>query len=170
MRRIAEACDTTAVALYHHVPDNSVLISLAVDALYFKVASEPRPGGQQKRAGVEHVGRHPRQAACRAGAGEVFVRQPVVVPGTALATEEMFRLLDEGGLSPQNVAQVSDSLTILSLGSIANELTRRKNIRDHLPGQLPDQSTPHLDKYIGTYSSRNADERYVIALNRILDA
>ena len=104
------------------------------------------------------------------GAGEVFLRQPVVVPGTALAAEEMFRLLDEGGLSPQDAAQVSDSLTILSLGSIANELTRRKNIRDHLPGQLPDQSTPHLDKYIGTYSSRNVDERYVIALNRILDA
>ena len=170
MRRIAEPCDTTAMALYHHVPDKSALISLGVDALFFEVASEPRRGGTWKEQLSNMWVDIRAKLLAVPGAGEVFVRQPVVGPGTALATEEMFRLLDEGGLSPQDVAQVSDSLTMLSLGSIANELTRPKNIRDHLPRQIPDQATPYMDKYIGTYSRRNADERYVIALNRILDA
>ena len=120
MRRIADACGATAMALYHHVPDKASLLNLAVDSLFLGVAEDVRRGDGW-RAQLTNLWLDIRASLLDIpGAGEVFVRQPILGPGTALTTEEMFRLLGEGGVSAEGIVQASDALTMLTIGSIAN--------------------------------------------------
>lgn len=169
MRGIAQACGTTAMALYHHVPDKAALVGMAVDSLFLDIARAPRRGTGW-RAQLANMWFDLRAALLNTpGAGEVFIRHPILGAGTALFTEEMFRLLAEGGLGDTALVEAADGLTMLTIGSLANELTRPPKVRDQLAKQLTDTPTPLMDRYIPAYSHRDGDGRYLKALEWMLD-
>ena len=78
----------------------------------------------------------------------IFVRQAIIGPGTATATEQMFRHLKAGGLDGQAIAEATDAMTMLTIGSLANELTRPARIRERLGEQVPNEETPLFAKDI----------------------
>ncbi|MCP4382442.1 MAG: TetR/AcrR family transcriptional regulator [Hyphomicrobiales bacterium] len=169
MRLIAKECGTTAMAIYHHVPDKTALVTLAVDSLFLKVAETPRRG-RTWRTKLVRLWTDIRASLLETpGAGEIFIRAPVVGPGTAKTTDEMFGWLEEGGLRGPAVAEAADALTMLTIGSIANELTRPKQVRDGLGAQLPQSETPHIRTYLRHYSDRDGARRYLAAMNWLLD-
>ncbi len=169
MRRVAEECGVSAMAIYHHVNDKDKLASLAVDSIFLKAAMAPANGATWRERvinlwlGIRH------DLLETPGAGMIFVRQAILGPGTATATERMFELCDQSGLSGEAIAEVMDAMTMLSIGSIANELTRPVKIREKLGEQIPAEDTPLLRRNMNTYATRDGTERYRMAMEWLLD-
>jgi len=81
----------------------------------------------------------------------------------------MFSHLHAGGLRGDAVAEATDAITLLIMGSVVNELTRPPQVRDKLVDQLAAEDAPHLRRYITTYSHRDPEARFRTALNWLLD-
>lgn len=169
MRRVAEKCGVSAMAIYHHVGDKNELAELAVDSIFLDAAGAPRKGSDWRERYVDLWITIRAGLLETPGTGMIFVRQAIIGPGTATATEQMFRLLEEGGLSGQAIAEANDAMTMLSIGSIANELTRPPEIRKELGKQVAVQETPLLHENMSSYAIRDGSERYRLALKWILD-
>lgn len=169
MRRVAEQCGVSAMAIYHHVDDKNQLANLAVDSL-FRVASEtPRKGSTWRDRYVDLWDSIRASLLETPGAGMIFIRQAVIGPGTAMATEQMFRHLQDGMLSGQAIAEANDAITMLTIGSIANDLTRPPQIREELGNQVSTQDAPLLNKHMQAYATRDGRARYKLAVGWILD-
>ena len=169
MRRVAEQCGVSAMAIYHHVDDKTRLATLAVDSLFAAAVNAPRQGDDWRDRYVDLWSAIRTSLLDTPGAGMIFVRQAVIGPGVARATEEMFRHLHDGGLSGAAIAQANDAVTMLSIGSIANDLTRPPQIREELGRQLPPEQTPILIRNMTSYATRDGDERYRQAIRWILE-
>lgn len=169
MRRVAKQCGVSAMAIYHHVSDKDQLATMAVDSLFLAAAQGELPGSNWREQCVHLWSTIRASMLAVPGAGMIFVRQAIIGPGTALATERMFALLSEGGLNGEQVARTNDALTMLLIGSIANELTRPKAIREELGKQVPDGQTPLLHQNMKTYAHRDGTQRYLQAVDWILD-
>jgi len=169
MRRVAEECGVSAMAIYHHVNDKSQLATLAVDSLFLAAAQGPRKGEDWRERLLDFLQEVRRRLLETPGAGMIFVRQAIIGPGTATTTELMFDCLREGGLSGHAIAQASDAITMLLIGSIANDLTRPPQIREELGKQLAPEETPILQKNMKIYATRDGSERFMLAIGWILD-
>lgn len=168
MRRVADKCGVSAMAIYHHVNDKNQLANLAVDSLFLAATRTPRNGSDWRERYIDLWDTIRRSLLETPGAGMIFVRQPVIGPGTALATEQMFQHLKDGGLSGQAIAETNDAMTMLLIGSIANDLTRPPKVREELGKQLPPEQTPLLHKNMQSYATRDGAERYRLAIDRML--
>lgn len=170
MRRLADACGVTPMAIYHHVTDKAALLELAVnqvvlDALPGRTAS-PLPWREEL---VRTVSAFRNALVDNPGAGRVFVRQAVVGSGTAAVTEIMLRLLNEAGLTGDAVVEAADSLTLVVLGSVVNELTRPPAVRERLIGHLAESETPFLVQHLPAYAHRDPEKRFLRALGWLID-
>ncbi len=169
MRRVAEECGVSAMAIYHHVDDKNEIATLAVDSLFLAAAQSPRVGEDWRSRILNFLLDVRRRLLETPGAGMIFVRQAIVGPGTATTTELMFECLREGGLSGRAIAEASDAITMLLIGSIANDLTRPPQIREELGKQLAPEETPILRENMQVYATRDGGERFMLALGWILD-
>lgn len=169
MRRVAEKCGVSAMAIYHHVNDKDQLATLATDSIFLAAALAPRKGADWREKYADLWETIRTRLIETPGAGMIFIRQAVLGPGTATATEKMFEILKEGGLSGAEIAEANDALTMLTIGSIANDLTRPVQIREQLGKQVPPEDTPLLIEYMQTYATRDGAERYRLALMWILE-
>ena len=137
MRRVARDLGVTPMALYHHLPDKDALLNAAVDQVFLDAARAAAPQEMDWRDELSWFMSEVRDPLVASpGIGQVFVRQPVLGPGTALTTERMFRLLRAGGVTGDALAEAVDSITLLTIGSIANEISRPAEVRLQLPGFL----------------------------------
>lgn len=169
MRSVAKECGVSAMAIYHHVEDKNQLATLAVDSLFLAATRAPRNGTNWRECCVDLWVAIRTQLLETPGAGMIFVRQAIIGPGTATATEKMFQLLKDGGLSGRAIAEANDALTMLLIGSIANDLTRPPQIREELGKQLAPEETPILKQNMQTYATRDGAARYKLAIGWILD-
>ena len=169
MRRVAEQCGVSAMAIYHHVSDKDELATLAVDSIFLTATQTPRRGSDWLEQSIDLWDSIRAGLLETPGAGMIFVRQAIIGPGTASATEQMFRLLKDGGLDGQSIAEATDAMTMLSIGSIANELTRPAQIRERLGEQVPREETPLLHDHMQIYATRDGTQRYRQALRWLLD-
>ena len=169
MRRVADECGVSAMAIYHHVNDKNQLAALAVDSLFLAAAQGPHDRENWRDRLLDFLREVRRRLLETPGAGMIFVRQAIIGPGTATTTELMFECLREGGLSGRAIAEASDAITMLLIGSIANDLTRPPQIREELGKQLAPDETPILQKNMQIYATRDGGERFMLALGWILD-
>ena len=169
MRRVAEECGVSAMAIYHHVDDKNEIATLAVDSLFLAAAQAPLIGENWKSRLLNFLLDVRRRLLETPGAGMIFVRQAIIGPGTATTTELMFGCLREGGLGGRAIAEASDAITMLLIGSIANDLTRPPQIREELGKQLAPGETPILQDNMQVYATRDGGERFMLALSWILD-
>ena len=169
MRRVAEECGVSAMAIYHHVDDKTRLATLVVDSLFLSAVQAPREGSTWRERYVDLWDTIRARLLETPGAGMIFVRQAIIGGGTAQATEQMFQYLKDGGLSGRAIAEANDAMTMLLIGSIANELTRPPQIREELGKQLAPEDTPLLTRNMQTYATRDGGERYKLAIGWILD-
>lgn len=168
MRRIATGCGVTPMAIYHHVTDKETLTGLVMDRL-IDAALVPRSAGEWRTDMIEFAIRYRRAFMDNPGAGRIYVRQPVIGPGTARATEEVFRILASGGFSPTAIGRAADAIVLLILGSLANDLTRPANVRDQLIDVIPRSETPHMKRSLKVFSHRDPEQRFRDALAWLLD-
>lgn len=168
MRRVARDLGVTPMALYHHVPDKHALLNAAVDQIFLDAAAAEPDDPLTWREELVWFLTNIRDALVdSSGAGQVFVRQPILGPGTALTTERMLALLAKGGIDGEPLAEAADSITLLTIGSIANEISRPAEVRLQLPGHL--ENAPLMTANIDAYARRDGRARYVQALTWLLD-
>ena len=103
------------------------------------------------------------------GAGAVFVRRAVLSPTLARVTERLFAILARVGIEGTPAAEAVDAIVLLTIGSVANDLTREAAVRERLLEQIPSDETPLTNASIGEYAHRDPEERYLLALGWLLD-
>lgn len=118
------------MAISHHVNDKDKLATLAVDSIFFRAAKATIHGPTWRKQVIKLWLGIRTDLLETPGAGMIFVRQAILGPGTALATERMFGLINDSNLPDHAMAEAMDAMTMLSIGSMANELTRPAKIRE----------------------------------------
>ncbi len=169
MRNIAEQCGVSAMAIYHHVDDKEHVATLAVDSIFLSATKKTRKGKNWRDQALDLWETIRHELLETPGAGAVFVRRAVIGPGTASATQQIFSLLKQGGFSGRSIAEATDAMTMLLIGSIANELTRPANIRERLGEQVPASQTPLLHDHMNVYANRDGAERFQTGIRWLLD-
>lgn len=167
MRRLADACGVTPMAIYHHLSDKEAVLEHAVDRVVARALDVEFDDDWQ--TSMIRFGSAFRSAMIdNPGAGAVLLRRPVVGPNMALATERFFEILARGGIRGADAAMATDAIVLLTFGSIANDLTRPSDIRVQLGDRLPDSATPLMHDDMDTYAHRDPEARYQLALEWLL--
>lgn len=127
MRRIAEACGVTPMAVYHHVPDKEALEILAADRILLEaVADTPGAGGDWRDELVNLMTAVRERLLETPGAGAIVARRTITGPGSTAIDEAMDRHLLKGGLSVETAAEAKHVLSVLTIGSVAYALSREE--------------------------------------------
>lgn len=169
MRRVADACGVTPMAIYHYVANKEDLLTLVVDRVIAAVLEDDWERGPWRDA-MLRFGRGFRASLVgNPGAGAVFVRRPVVSPNQARVTERLFAILDRGGIRGASAAQAVDAIVLLTIGTVANDLTREAAVRERLLEQIPPEETPLTNASIDEYAHRDPEQRYLLGLGWLLD-
>ena len=169
MRRVADACDVTPMALYHHVENKEALLTAIVDRVVADAIGDLGTGEDWRANLVEFLCRFRRGLIDHPTAAQVFLRRPVLSEALARCTELMFQAFARAGLEGPAIAEATDAVVLLSMGSIANDLTRPPEIRRALTEHLPPEDAPRLRSEIDTYSVRDTEARFRNALDWLLD-
>lgn len=181
MSRVAEACGVTPMALYHHVADKEELLTLVVDAVVaralagfdFPADGSVGPSGDDIGEGwiddLDDLALRYRNALLdHRAAAQVMLRRPVLSPEIARFTDLLFTGFRRGGLADRDVAEATDALVLLLMGSIANDLTRPPEVRRELPAQLAPGDARQMDDYIDAYADRDPAQRFRNALRWLI--
>lgn len=169
MRRVAADCGVTPMAIYHHVASKEDLLTLVVDAVIAtSLPTEAETGGW--RDSMIAFGCRLRGSLLgNPGAAAVFLRRPIVSPNLARVTEYLFATLQRGEITGPAAAEAVDAIVLVTMGSIANDVSRPPDVRERLIGQVPVSETPLIVDQIDAYAHRDAEARYRVALEWLLD-
>jgi len=168
MRAVADACHVTPMALYHYVENKEVLLTALVDRV---VADSIADFGSEVdwRAGLtEFLARFRQGFLDHPTAAQVFLRRPVLSPALARCTELMFAAFEQAGLAGDQLAEATDAVVLLVMGSIANDLTRPNEVRRQLVDHVDVDGT-RLSAAIDVYSERDGDQRFRRSFGWLLD-
>ena len=169
MRAVADACGVTPMALYHHVENKESLLTAIVDRVVADALADLDPAGPWRTELVDFLCRWRAGLLAHPTAAQVYVRRPVLSPTLARCTEALFETFARGGLDGGQIAAATDAVVLLTMGSVANDLTRPAEVRDALTQQLPSNSTPLLVDNIDDYSRRDPEVRFRSAVDWLLD-
>jgi AcrR family transcriptional regulator len=169
MRRVAAESDVTAMAIYHHVGSKDELLTLVVDNVIGDAIAGAPVATDWRSSMVELACTFRAALLDNPGAGTVFLRRPILSQNLTRTTEMMFSILDEGGIQGPAVAEATDAIVLLTMGSVANDLTRPPHVRRQLVGRLPADEMPLLLEHIGVYSDRDGEQRFRLGLSWLLD-
>ncbi len=170
MRRLADACEVTPMALYHHVANKEALLTAIVDRVVAEAIGDFGASAAPWREDlVAFLCRFRSGFIAHPTAAQVFLRRPVLSEALARCTELMFAAFERAGLEGARIAEATDAVVLLTMGSIANDLTRPPDVRHALVDHLSASEAPHLLAGIDAYSQRDGDERFRQALDWLLD-
>ncbi len=169
MRRVADACGVTPMAIYHHVAGKEDLLNLAVDRVMGGAFADDDPEAPWQHRLVEFGCRFRRTLLDHPGLGAVFLRRPILGPNFARTTELLFELFAHGGITGAAAAEAVDAFVLVTMGSVANDLSRPPDVREHLLGHLPAGETPLMIEQIDAYAHRDGESRYRLAIGWMVD-
>lgn len=170
MRRVADACNVTPMALYHHVENKEALLTAIVDRVVADAIGDFGSTGLPWREDLcAFACRLRRGLIDHPTAAQVFLRRPILSAALARCTELMFEAFDRAGLRGARIAEATDALVLLTMGSIANDLTRPPDVRYALADHTTAAEAPLLDERLDDYSHRDAEKRFRLALDWLLD-
>lgn len=169
MRRVADACGVTPMAIYHHVENKEALLTAIVDRVVAAAIADLGTGDDWRTDLVEFLCRFRQGLIDHPTAAQVFLRRPVLSEALARCTELMFDAFARGGLDGADLAEATDGVVLLLMGSIANDLTRPPEVRYELTKHLAPEDAPRLRSEIDVYSVRDTEARFRAALDWLLD-
>lgn len=169
MRRVADACGVTPMAIYHHVENKEALLTAIVDRVVAAAIADLGTGDDWRTDLVEFLCRFRQGLIDHPTAAQVFLRRPVLSEALARCTELMFDAFARGGLDGADLAEATDGVVLLLMGSIANDLTRPPEVRYELTKHLAPEDAPRLRSEIDVYSVRDTEARFRSALDWLLD-
>ena len=170
MRRLADECGVTPMALYHHVADKEALLTAMVDRVVAEAIGDFGAADRDWRTDLVAFACRFRQGFVdHPPAAQVFLRRPILSPALARCTELMFASFARAGLAGPQLAEATDAVVLLVVGSISNDMTRPDDVRFQLADHIPEEDSPHLRSALDTYSRRDGEQRLRQALDWLLD-
>ncbi len=170
MRRVAEACGVTTMAIYHHVADKEALLTAVVDRVVAEAIADFGAADRPWRDDlVEFLCRYRAGFLEHPTAAQVYLRRPVISASLARCTELMFEAFENAGLEGRRVTDATDAVVLLLMGAIGNDLTRPPAVRHELTQALPAEAAPRLNRDIDAYSHRDPEARFRESLDWLLD-
>lgn len=170
MRGLADACGVTPMALYHHVENKEALLTAIVDRVVADAIGDFGSGAQAWREDLIGFASRYRQGFLdHPTAAQVYLRRPVISEAMARCTELLFAAFERAGMQGDQLAEATDALVLLLMGSIANDLTRPNEVRYQLMAELADDEGERLRSAIDAYSDRDGDERFRRSVGWLLD-
>ncbi len=169
MRGLADACQVTPMALYHHVENKEALLTAIVDRVVSDAIGDFGATDADWRVDLtEFFSRFRQGFLDHPTAAQVYLRRPVLSPAMARCTELLFAAFERAGLAGDQLAEATDATVLLAIGSVANDLTRPNEIRRELLEHL-DADATRLSASIDVYSERDGDQRFRRSLGWLLD-
>ncbi len=168
MRRLAEACGVTPMALYHHVSDKDEVLELVLgevlgEALVVDLHGDPRHQLLDFTDGLYRV------MVQNPGVGRLFTSRGITVPNMALITERFFELLDQCGIAGHAAAEALDAIVLHLVGGVAYTLSRPPGVRKDLLKGFEAEKAPLLTELVDYYSARDPDAQFRWGLERLLE-
>ena len=169
MRRLAEACRVTPMALYNHVEDREAILTAVVDRAFAEVADFDHTTYDDPSAALADFGvLMRRQLLANHGAASTFLRRPVVTPTMTRVTERLFEMVDRLVLVDAEPGEVADAIVLVTMGSVANDLTRPPEVRRKLLETDAANEAPLSADNLESYADRDGEVRFCQAIAWIL--
>lgn len=170
MRKVAEACRVTPMALYHHIDDKEALLTLIVDRVVGEAIDDLGSSDLSWDSDLAEFACRMRSGLlANRTAGEVFLRRPILSENLARCTELMFQAANRGGLVGEAIAEATDAVVLLIMGSVANDLSRPPEVRFALAEYTTRNEAPLLNERLDDYSIRDGEDRLRAAIHWLLD-
>ena len=166
MRRLADECGVTPMALYHHVKDKDEVLERVLDAVVGDVLAVELSGDPSQRLLAFSEGLYSVMMA-NPGVGRYWTSIGVTVPNMAVVTERFFELLADCGVHGDRATNALDCLVVYIVGGIAYNLSRPAGIRYGLMDDIDPDATPLLAELIDTYANRDPDRQFRIGLGAL---
>lgn len=170
MRSLANACGVTPMAIYNHVEDKESLLTHVVDSVLEPLTDfSPQDYTDASEALLDFGASFRGLFLDHRGAATTFLRRPVVSANMTRVTELFFEMVDALDLRGSGVAETVDAVVLVTVGSIANDLTRPADIRNKLADTEAAVEAPLMVKHLDAYAARDGAARYRQTLRWILD-
>ena len=166
MRRLADACGVTPMALYHHVSDKDDVLERVLDEVAGEAAGFAVEGDATGQL-LDFSENLYRVMIANPGVGRLWTSRGITVPNMALLTERFFGLLADCGITGPEAAATLDTLVVHIVGGVAYNLSRPPGIRYELVKVELPTPTPLLDSYIDAYARRDPDAQFRRSLEQL---
>lgn len=159
MRRLADECSVTPMALYHHVKDKDQVLELVLDSVVAEMLDIELSGKPDEKLIAFCEGIYTVMMA-NPGVGRYWTSVGVTVPNMATVTERLFELLTGCGVTGERAADGLDCLVVFIVGAVAYNLSRPPGVRYRLLEDVDPDATPLLAELIDLYAARDPDRQF----------
>jgi AcrR family transcriptional regulator len=133
MRRLAEACDLSPMAIYRHVRDKDDLLDRVVDRVTSQWADQLPGVVDDWRDDLRNLFVRARELQLtHPGITRLCVERPTPVVGVARIFDRVIGALHRGGFDGREAVQAFDALLMFLFGSVLWEIPRAETAREGL--------------------------------------
>jgi len=133
IRRLADACGLSPMAVYRHVRDKDDLPDRVVDRITSEWADQLPPPVADWRDDVRNLLSRARELQlAHPGVAQLCVARPTPVTGVARIFDRMISALERGGFDGARAVLAFDALLMFLFGSVLWEIPRREDTRARL--------------------------------------
>ena len=167
IRRLAEACGLSPMAVYRHVRDKDELLDRVVDRVTSDWADQLPPPVDGWRDDVRNLLRRARELQlAHPGVAQLCVARPTPVAGVARIFDRMINALERGGFDGARAVLAFDALLMFLFGSVLWEIPRRDDARTRLVDVSAD--APHIIELRAELARRDPEAYFEFGLDALL--
>lgn len=171
MRRLAEACDVTPMALYRHVRDKDKLLELITDQVFGRILHQELRT-PWREAIVDWCNVFRETCVETPAFAELVIRRSIPGPHASRVTERLYEALHKGGFRGELAVHAHDSIYLFTLGAIgfdAFDKTQRLTVRADSIQTLSPSEIPLFASHLAELKYRDPTERFLWGINVLLD-
>ena len=166
MRRLADECSVTPMAIYHHVAGKDELLKLILNDVLSDLVSVEVFGTPD-----EQLVSFSYELYClmmsNPGVGRLWTTRGIIVPNMGLVTERFFRSLDAAEMHDEQAPQALDAIVMYIAGGVSYNLSRPPGVRQGLLEDIDESDAPRLHQLIDVYADREPDAQFRWGLERL---
>lgn len=170
IRRLAEACGVTPMAVYRHFRDKDELLDRVVDAVLADLGKQELTGSWREQI-VELMWSARATLLDHPGVAALCVHRPTPVRGLARFYDRAIAALEVGGYRGRQAALGFDPLLMFLLGSVLWETprtgTERRSLLPTTGMAVPE--VPHILAETDTVGRRDPEEYFAFGIELLLD-
>jgi TetR/AcrR family tetracycline transcriptional repressor len=170
IRRLAEACGLSPMAVYRHVRDKEELLDRVVDRVTSEWAEQLPEPADDWRDDVRNLLRRARELhLAHPGVAQLCVARPTPVAGVARIFDRMIGSLERGGFDGARAVLAFDALLMFLFGSVVWEIPRGEDARERLVAVSADAvDAPRVFERRAELARRNPEAYFEFGLDALI--
>jgi AcrR family transcriptional regulator len=170
MRRLAEGCDLSPMAIYRHVRDKDDLLDRVVDRVTSQWADQLPDVVDDPHDDLRNLFVRARELQlAHPGITRLCVERPTPVVGVARIFDRVIGALHRGGFGEQEAVQAFDALLMFLFGSVLWEIPRAETARERLVAvSARAEDLPHIVERSIELARRDASAYFEFGLAALI--